>query len=356
MKKINNSTKVIVGLSGGVDSAAAAYLLKKQGYDVHAVFMKNFAERVGPGHECPWREDRLMAYRVATHLGIPVETWNFENEYHAKVLRYMVTEYQRGRTPNPDIMCNKEIKFKLFTQKAKRSGAQLIATGHYARISKDTRGVYHLHKGKDANKDQSYFLAALDQSQLRSVLFPVGSMTKPRVRALARRLKLPNADRPDSQGICFVGKVPMDAFLKRYIEPQKGDIVDTRGSIVGTHDGVSYYTIGQRRGINIGGGPALYVVGKDSKRNRLVVGVHDDLALLRREITVRDWHWLGGSHRFPLACTAKIRYRQANQRVTLRKTGKTIMASFAVSQRAVSAGQTLAAYRGSELVGSGIID
>src|SRR3989344_6908820 len=189
-----NSTKkkILVGLSGGVDSAVAAYLLKKQGYEVHAVFMKNFSERVGPGHECPWKEDCLMAYRVASHLGIPIETWDFEKEYRAKVLRYMVAEYQHGRTPNPDIMCNKEIKFKLFLKKAERAGAQLIATGHYARVTRDVRGMYHLHKGKDARKDQSYFLATLDQSQLRSVLFPIGSMTKPRVRARARRREMAN--------------------------------------------------------------------------------------------------------------------------------------------------------------------
>ena len=348
--------KIIVGLSGGVDSAVSAYLLKKAGYDVRAVFMKNFSERVAREYECPWREDRLAAYRVAAFLNIPITTWNFEKEYQKRVMRYMFREYRAGRTPNPDVMCNKEIKFAVFLQRAKVLGISQIATGHYARVKSDASGTYHLHKAIDSTKDQSYFLAALNQKQLSSVVFPVGGMTKKQVRALAKKIGLPNAARPDSQGICFVGPVTMKSFLKTRIKPKPGAIVDTKGKILGQHEGVFYYTIGQRRGINLGGGPALYVIGKDMKRNQLIVGTKNQLELFTNTVKLGNIHWLAGVKKFPVSCRAKIRYRQRDEAVTIVRSGAgAAVAKFVRRQRAVAPGQTFAAYQGSELIASATI-
>lgn len=347
--------KILVGLSGGVDSAVAAYLLKEQGFEVRAVFMKNFSERV-EGTECPWREDRLEAYKAAAFLGIPVQTWDFQKEYRDRVLQYLFSEYRRGRTPNPDVFCNKEIKFKAFLERARRAGFSKIATGHYAGITRDRNGLYHLHKASDRNKDQSYFLAQLNQKQLAATVFPLARMRKPAVRALAKKLKLPNAARPDSQGICFVGPVSMRSFLATRIKPKKGDIVDTEGRVLGQHDGVYYYTIGQRRGINIGGGRPLYVIDKDIKRNRLIVGTARDLKLLKQEIRVTGWRWLSRKRPLPLHCSVKIRYRQSDQKAVVRHaSGSAVRVRFAKPQRAVAPGQILAAYKGTELVASGVI-
>ncbi len=363
--KVNK--KILVGLSGGVDSAVSAYLLKKQGYDVYAVFMKNFSLPM-KGVDCPWKEDLREARKVAKFLRIPFETWNFEREYHAQVFDYMVYEYRSGRTPNPDIMCNTQIKFGVFLDRARNEGFDLIATGHYAGVKKTKDGIYHLLKGKDKNKDQSYFLAGLGAQQLSHVVFPLADLTKPQVRTLAKKINLPNAERPDSQGVCFVGNIDMDDFLKEWIKPKKGDIVDTSGKVLGQHQGVYYYTIGQRRGIHIGGGPALYVIDKDLKKNRLIVGTEHELELFKKEITVSDWHWVTKPQKFPLRVKAKIRYRQEDQVVVVEKlSGKKVrarhgrsgkplyVARFSRPQRAVSPGQTFAAYRGRELVGSGVI-
>lgn len=375
------SGSVIVGLSGGVDSAVAAYLLQKQGYDVRAVFMKNFSERI-KGHHCPWKEDRLEAYRVASFLGIPIETWNFEKEFKKSVVDYMVAEYRAGRTPNPDIMCNRTIKFDAFVKRARAAGADLIATGHYAAIRRDAKGMAHLLKPRDAVKDQTYFLAGVRQSQLKHCTFPLASLTKQEVRALARRIKLPNAARPDSQGICFVGAVPMKDFLNSKLRRRRGDIVDARGRVVGQHDGVWLFTIGQRRGISIGGSATpLYVIKKDVRRNRIVVGSKSELqATQSSSIHLKRWHWIASPLPFPLRGAAKIRYRQSDQRVTISaavsratkggrstKQGRIIKgrsriaigrvtAHFDKPPHAAAAGQTLALYRGTELVGSGVID
>ncbi len=367
---MKSKKNILIGLSGGVDSAVSAYLLKKQGYEVHAVFMKNFSLPM-KGVDCPWKEDMREARRVARFLKIPFETWNFEREYHKQVFDYMVYEYKSGRTPNPDIMCNTQIKFGVFLDRAKKEGYESIATGHYAGVKKTKDGIFHLLKGKDKNKDQSYFLAGLGQEQLSHVVFPLAEITKPEVRTLAKRIKLPNATRPDSQGVCFVGNIDMDDFLKEWIKPKKGDIVDTNGKVLGQHQGVYYYTIGQRKGIHIGGGPALYVIDKDLKKNRLVVGTEHQLQLFKKEITVSDWHLVAKPLCFPLKCKAKIRYRQQDQAVILsevprsgtksknpvvKSEGKVIVrARFARPQRAVSPGQTFAAYNGKELVGSGVI-
>ena len=357
MQEIRNSKKLIMGLSGGVDSAVAAYLLKKQGYAVSAVFMKTFADPTGCGVKCPWRDDRREAYRVAKFLGIPIQTWDFQKEYKVRVLDYMFAEYQRGRTPNPDIMCNKEIKFKAFLDRAKQNGFRKIATGHYAAITRDAAGVFHLCKAMDSNKDQSYFLAALSQQQLAQIEFPLAKLAKTQVRSIAKRIGLPNATRPDSQGICFVGPVAMRLFLKTRIAPRRGDIVDTHGSVVGEHDGVYYYTIGQRRGINIGGGPALYVIDKDVRKNLLIVGEKNQIGLFKKYVEVTQWHWLAEPRSLPFRCTVKIRYRQKDQSAIIQRiSGTKVRARFARPPRAVGPGQTLAAYVGAELVGSGTID
>ena len=368
----------MVGLSGGVDSAVAAYLLQKQGYDVHAVFMKNFGGRGNVSLDgCTWADDWRAAQGVAEALRLPLQIWDFRSEYRQRVLNCMFQEYQAGRTPNPDIICNKEIKFKAFLDRARRQGYNMIATGHYARtrvtgypatcIDSNEGGITperdglrvtrHLLKGKDPDKDQSYFLARLDQAQLAHALFPLGNYTKKQVRALARKINLPNADRPDSQGICFVGEVPMKDFLKTVIKPKKGDIVTTNGRKIGKHEGIFFYTIGQRKGIGVGGGPAFYVIDKNVKKNLLIVGSEDNLKLFSSELTASQVHWIAKKPQLPLRAKAKIRYRQEDQTVTIyRKAHNKIRARFEKPQRAISPGQTLVIYRGQELVACGTID
>ena len=347
--------KVLVGLSGGVDSAVTALLLKKAGHDVSAVFMKNFSSRDNTNHECPWKADRDEAYAVAKHLDIPIETWDFENQYRETVVNYLFDTYQKGQTPNPDILCNSEIKFKLFLAKAILNGFDKIATGHYAQIKQDKTG-FHLLKGKDPNKDQSYFLAGLNQEQLARSLFPIGHLKKPKVRTIAKKAALPNAERKDSQGICFVGKVNLKDFLSQKISPKTGDILNLDGKKIGEHEGVWFYTIGQRKGIEVGGGPALYVVKKDLAKNILIVGPKESLELYSKELIVNDWHWLNNRYKFPLKAKAKIRYRQEDQKVFLQQLNDNeYLAKFKTAQFAVASGQTLAVYKNQELIASAII-
>jgi tRNA-specific 2-thiouridylase len=354
---MKQSETIIVGLSGGVDSAVSAYLLKKAGYTVRAVFMKNFSDRVGELLDCPWKEDRRAAYEVASFLDIPIETWDLEKDYRAKVLDYLYKEYRLGRTPNPDIRCNSEIKFKIFLDLALKRGADKIATGHYSQVREDREGFFHLLKGKDSNKDQSYFLAGLNQKQLSKSVFPIGHLTKPQVRALAKKIKLPNYDRPDSQGICFVGEVKMADFLKAKIKPKAGNIVDTTGTVLGRHQGVYYYTIGQRKGLDLGGGPARYVIRKDIKKNLLIVGEGDAQDLYHKELTAHHWHWLGKEYKLPLKAHAKIRYRQDDQACTVRQIKAGVMkVTFAKPQRAIASGQIITIYKGQELLASGTIE
>ena len=347
--------KVLLGLSGGVDSAISLYLLKKQGYEVEAAFMKNFSDMVNIDHKCPWKEDRLEAYKVSSFLNIPIRTFDFEKEYKEEVISYLFNSYKKGLTPNPDILCNKQIKFKLFLEKAKELGFDKIAMGHYAIIKKDKNG-YHLLKGKDNIKDQSYFLAGLNQKQLSYSLFPIGNINKDKVRKIAKKIGLPNAERKDSQGICFVGKVNMKEFLINKIPKKEGDIVDTDGNVLGKHDGVFYYTIGQRKGINIGGSGPWYVIEKNIKDNKLIVGHEDNLLLYKKEIFVKELHFLNKKYSFPLKAKGQIRYNQEDQDIEINKIDNKYKVIFKEKQKGIAPGQILAIYIGKELIASAIID
>ncbi len=346
---MSKKPKILVALSGGVDSAVALYLLKKQGYYVEAAFMKNFSAKVNLKGECPWKEDRVMAYRIAAQLHVPIHTFNFEKEYHDTVVNYIFETYQNGQTPNPDVLCNNEIKFKLFLNKAKKLGFDKIATGHYAQIKKSGT-YYQLLKGLDPNKDQSYFLSGLNQKQLSSALFPIGHLAKPKVRHIAKQAKLANADRPDSQGICFIGKINLKTFLEQKIKPKKGDILDTRGYKLGQHDGVWYYTIGQRKGLNLPNGP-WFIQKKDIKKNILFVAKEGEDDLYSKQIHITDIHWLAKKHTLPLKAKAKIRYRQEDQAIVLNKT--TI--DFIKPQKGVASGQIVAIYKDKQLIASATI-
>lgn len=354
--KAPEAKKILVGLSGGVDSAVALYLLQKQGYEVEAAFMKNFSDKVNIKGECPWIQDREEAYRVAAKLKVPIQTFDFQKEYHDKVVNYIFESYQAGLTPNPDILCNNEIKFKLFLEKAMELGFDKIATGHYAQVVEDKDG-FHLLRGKDPNKDQSYFLAGLNQKQLSKALFPIGDLEKPEVRKIAKEARLPNADRKDSQGICFIGKVDLKTFLQQKIKPKKGDIVDTQGNKLAEHEGVWYYTIGQRKGLDIGGGGPWYVVSKNIDKNEIVVGHIDDEKLYNKSVQVGDIHWLAKEYDLPLKAKAQIRYRQPAQEVNIvsvcsPNSSCTALADFEEEQKGIASGQILAIYKDKELIGS----
>lgn len=352
MQKSNK--KILVGLSGGVDSAVAAYLLKEQGYDVTAGFMINYL--APEGEVCPTREDIEVAKQVAEYLEIPFFTFDYRDEYEQKVLNYMYEGYKKGITPNPDIMCNSEIKFRVFLDEALELGFDAVATGHYARIV-EKEWVSKLLKWIDPNKDQSYFLAGLTQEQLSRAIFPIGYLEKPEVREIARKAGLPNAERKESQGICFVGKVDIKEFLQKKIPNSVGEVYDTNGKLIGKHKGVFYYTIGQRKGLDIGGMPEpIFVVNKDIKNNRLIVGYGKDDELYSDILYIDELHFLGKEYNLPKKCQAKIRYRQADQNCEIMKSenGKYEI-KFDSAQRAIASGQIVALYNGDELWGSGII-
>lgn len=351
-----NKTKVAVGLSGGVDSSVAAYLLKKQGYDVIGFYMKNWSQDIGKFH-CPWKEDQEYALRVARHLDIPIYTLNFEKQYKEKVVDYLFESYKNGITPNPDIMCNKEIKFKLFLERALKIGASYIATGHYAINKVDKNNIFHLLKGKDNNKDQSYFLHELNQYQLSKTLFPIGEYKKEKIRSIARQAKLPTANKPDSQGICFIGEVNIVELLKTKIKPKKGDIITTDGKKIGTHDGVWFYTIGQRKGIGIGGGIPYFVVEKDLKNNILIVDKGSwSQDLFRNTCLVKNINWITHEPKMPYKCSVKLRYRQIDQECEITKKDKnTYILTFKTPQRAITPGQFAVFYKKYECLGGGVI-
>ncbi|OGA24330.1 MAG: tRNA 2-thiouridine(34) synthase MnmA [Betaproteobacteria bacterium RIFCSPLOWO2_02_FULL_67_26] len=354
--------RVIVGMSGGVDSSVAALLLKQQGYAVAGLFMKNW-EDDDTDEYCSSREDLVDAVAVAERIGIEIDVVNFSTEYKERVFGDFLREYRAGRTPNPDVLCNAEIKFKAFLDHALGLGAERIATGHYAQI-REVDGLHQLLKAEDGTKDQSYFLYRLNQAQLASTLFPLGQLAKREVRDMARRAGLPNHDKKDSTGICFIGERPFREFLNRYLPDNPGEICTTEGKRVGHHRGLTFHTIGQRQGLGIGGtrdgdGEAWYVAAKDLARNRLiVVQGHDHPALLSDRLTARDLNWISGSApRCNWVYTAKARYRQKDAPCTLvAASAERCVIEFAEPQWAVTPGQSVVVYESQVCLGGGIIE
>ncbi len=361
-RKPPHATRVIVGLSGGVDSAVAALLLREQGYDVHAVFMKNWDED-DTDNFCPAAQDLADAEDVSRALDIPFRTVSFSAEYWDRVFRYFLDEYASGRTPNPDILCNREIKFRAFLDYAHQLGADFIATGHYARILQDDDGM-HLLKGIDPGKDQTYFLYALEQWQLAGSLFPLGLMLKKQVRRLAARAGLANHSKKDSTGICFIGERKFSDFLSRYLPARPGEIRTLDNQTIGTHQGLVFYTIGQRRGLGIGGlknasSEAWYVVSKDLNENTLLVAQgHHHPRLYHHGLRISRVHWISGMPPpMPLRCDARIRHQMRVQACTVHSSGKDeCEVRFSQPQWAISPGQSVVFYQGDECLGGGVID
>ena len=387
--------RVVVGLSGGVDSSVAAYLLKEQGNEVIGMFMKNWHDdSVTISNECPWLDDSNDAMIVAQHLGIPFQAIDLSKEYKERIVDYMFGEYQHGRTPNPDILCNREIKFDVFLEAALKLGADFVATGHYCRkgeVLKDGKVHYQLLAGKDPNKDQSYFLCQLTQAQLSKALFPIGELLKPEVRTIAKKAGLATAEKKDSQGLCFVGKVHLPDFLQQRLEAKKGKVIEvpadsttfkngyssedlhhlTRsyelspelGHVVGEHNGAHFYTIGQRRGLNIGGyEKPLFVIGTDTEKNVIYTGSGEDHPGLYRSglfIPNADEHWIREDLKLSVGevkeFLVRIRYRQPLENCTLHKKDNGLYLIFENPQRGVAPGQFAAWYDGEELIGSGVI-
>ena len=359
--KAPGDTRVIVGMSGGVDSSVSAALLIQQGYQVEGLFMKNWDEDDGTEY-CTAREDLADAQAVSDRLGIKLHTANFAAEYWDNVFEHFLEEYQAGRTPNPDILCNREIKFKAFLDYALMLGADLIATGHYARRA-DRDGQSLLLRGLDGNKDQSYFLHAVAGEQLARTLFPVGELEKPEVRRIAEQYELATARKKDSTGICFIGERRFTDFLKRYLPAQPGDIETTEGDVIGRHHGLMYHTIGQRQGLGIGGlqgasDDPWYVLSKDLERNVLVVGQGNDHPwLFATALECSDIYWVNPlPYSGPLRLTAKVRYRQPDQGCTLERTPDGWRVYFDEPQRAVTPGQSVVFYQGEICLGGGVIE
>ena len=340
-------SRVYVGMSGGVDSSLTAALLVEQGHEVTGVYMKNWSQDL-PGMKCPWAEDLADAKRVAVQLGIDFKVFDFETEYRDKVVQYMIDEYQLGRTPNPDIMCNQEVKFKLFLETALEDGADMIATGHYAR-AKDGQ----LLKAVDENKDQTYFLYRVSGLALEKVLFPLGDYTKSEVRDMARERGLWTASKKESMGVCFVGNVGMREFLSQYVETVPGDIIEKEsGAKLGRHDGAIFYTLGQRHGLDLGGGLPYYVVGKNMTKNEVYVSQNiQDKDLVRRSAVVSGVHWIAGTPPVSMKFQARLRHR--GQLIPCRLEGDTI--TLETDERAITPGQSVVLYSGNECLGGGII-
>jgi len=393
---MNKKPKICIGLSGGVDSSVAALLLKQQGCDVFALFMQNWHDTTGTLHgACEWEEDRAVAEMVARKIGIPFHFVDLSDIYRQRVVDYMFSEYAKGRTPNPDVLCNREIKFDAFWKAARELGADYVATGHYCRkdsfIDEDGQTVYRILAGSDSNKDQSYFLCQLSQEQLSHALFPIGELTKPEVRRIAREAGLPSAGKKDSQGICFVGKVDLPVFLQQQLKPREGDVVEIDrsfyenlpeartlselaaplryrredGRVIGRHIGVQYYTIGQRKGLGIGGrAESLFIIANDVDENLLFVGEgQSHPGLYRKALRIRpdEIHWIrpdltlaeGGI----LRVLSRIRYRQPLQEAELHQCPEGLYVVFDEPQRGITPGQFAVWYaRDGEMLGSGVID
>lgn len=388
--------KVVVGLSGGVDSSVAAYLLKEAGHEVIGMFMKNWHDTsVTISDECPWIDDSNDAMLVAEHLGIPFQTIDLSDEYRKRIVDYMFAEYEAGRTPNPDVLCNREIKFDVFLKAAEKIGAEYVATGHYCRkaqIDAADGPVYQLLAGKDNNKDQSYFLCQVTQAQLAKALFPIGELTKPEVRKIAAEMGLATAEKKDSQGLCFIGKVRLPEFLQQQLLPKKGNIIEidahsalyqtshqstesleaicstihyteTDGKKVGEHNGAHYYTIGQRKGLNVGGkAEGVYVLATDTQTNTIYIGMGDTHPGLLRKglfIPTQDVHWIRRDLALEVGnqvdYMVRIRYRQTLVKATLFAREEGLYIVFEHPVKAVAAGQFAAWYDGEELIGSGVI-
>jgi len=392
--------RVVVGLSGGVDSSVAAYLLQQQGYEVIGLFMKNWHDdSVTISNECPWLEDSNDALLVAEKLGIPFQTVDLSEQYQEKIVDYMFNEYEKGRTPNPDVLCNREIKFDVFMKIALSLGADYVATGHYCRKGEtqiDGKTVYQLLSGTDSNKDQSYFLCQLSQEQLARSLFPIGELTKPQVREIAAQMELVTAGKKDSQGLCFIGKVRLPEFLQQKLQPKAGLIFEIdateeiysnphnnydtleeelaaeaasiaytpeMGKVVGKHQGAHYFTTGQRKGLNVGGTPeALFVIATNVETNTIYTGQgnqHPGLFKKALFIEKSEVHWIRTDMVLPVGATmnvkARIRYRQPLQNATLHQFENGMYVAFDEPQSAITEGQFAAWYVGDELVGSGVI-
>lgn len=392
--------RVVVGLSGGVDSSVAAYLLKEQGYEVIGLFMKNWHDdSVTISDECPWLEDSNDALIVAEKLGIPFQTVDLSEQYKKRIVDYMFDEYGKGRTPNPDILCNREIKFDVFMNIAMRLGADFVATGHYCRKEEEIingKKVYKLLAGKDTNKDQSYFLCQLSQEQLAKAMFPIGELTKPEVREIAKKVDLITADKKDSQGLCFIGKVRLPDFLQQKLKPKKGDIIQifsnfeiyncsvpkfddkeaelmyfstkfsyskTDGKIVGKHQGAHFFTKGQRKGLAVGGTKEpLFVIETDVQENLIYVGEGKNHRGLYRKVLFvsnEELHWIRKDLKLnegeTMSVKARIRYRQVLENATLYQFKKGLYVAFEKPQSAIQEGQFVAWYNKNELLGSGVI-
>lgn len=348
-----SKTHVYVGMSGGVDSSVTAALLKKQGYQVTGVYMKNWTTDL-PGFVCPWAEDLADAKRVAVQLDIPFKVFDFQKEYKQQVVDYMIDEYKAGRTPNPDIMCNQEIKFSLFLKTALTDGADTIATGHYARVGSGNT----LLTGLDKNKDQSYFLYRVTSEALSRTLLPVGELTKPEVREQARRLGLATAEKKDSQGICFVGKIGIKEFLQNYVETVPGDIVDKKtGKVLGQHDGAIFYTIGQRQGLHVGGGLPFYVIGKDMDKNVVFVTTDlNDSNLWHRDVHLHDLHWIQDAPKVGASYDVRTRYRASLLKCRIDSyDGDEMRITLDEPERALTSGQSAVLYDGDKVLGGGIV-
>lgn len=352
--------RVVLGMSGGVDSSVAAILLKEQGYEVIGVFMKNW-EEIDENGICHADEDYKDVISVATDLQIPYYSVNFAKEYWDRVFEYFLSEYRLGRTPNPDVMCNKEIKFKAFLDYANKLGADYIATGHYARLRNNENGEKELLRGLDNNKDQSYFLCALSQKQLEKVIFPLGEYEKSEIREIAKKYNLKTANKKDSTGICFIGERNFNEFLSKYLPAQDGNIVNQKGEILGKHHGLMYYTIGQRKGIGLGNskngtGEPYFVVDKDIKKNELIVAQGDDSSLYSKGLIANNFNLINKIET-PYKCSVKFRYRQEDVEATLEKIKEDeYKIIFDKPQKAVTLGQIAVIYNKEVCLGGGIIN